>query len=647
LLTIKDLQGNEEPLVGFKSLGRNRRINGERVLRFLLFPMPENEYSFNMAQEESLLEFDGDEYRIKKVFRKNKGKTYYKEIIAFQTIYDLIDSHQYNVYNGSMTFDAVMNFIFSGTSYTYSAVDTFYAEDWENFGDENRLSILQKALERYEAEFELSGTHLTFKKRIGKRGDFQFRYGYNIKTYDEEVDTSSLSTYIEGYGKDNLKVTYTSPNADKFGIRHAKPVRDERYTTTDGLLDRLKAEIKDSPDVSVTIDFVDMRRAGFAYDVPNEGDDVFLIYEPMDVDLEARIVEVDEEFDHKLRPLKTKVTLSNLRSNIDTAFQKIQKRVNSVIDGNGRVLYNVLPGAIQRSTEALQSAQTELEFRNGIIARSKEDPNDLVLLNSNGVGISRDGGQTFTEAITSEGFVLSAGAIGQLAANNIQIGEATSYESGYDPSSKETPIGAQTKANNAANGVRSDLRMSAPLPTSLTLNQNGITAATSDSSKYARLDYRGLYVHNGAIEVKRPDGYRTIIDGKLNHSFDVFGSQPPFLVDTNIVGRFFETKMTTGGICQIFTFERKARYVKIQVDIGVEVDGNEVTFWLSPTDNQSLWLASVQSTANVVDPSNHWLTLDLGVPDGSEYAIYANIKTNSTLSSAYAKITRIKQTDFL
>lgn len=48
--------------------------------------------------------------------------------------------------------------------------------------------------------------------------------------------------------------------------------------------------------------------------------------------------------------------------------------------------------------------------------------------------------------------------------------------------------------------VRSDLRLTAPLPTSLTMDGNGITASATGGG-YARLDYRGLYIYGGAIQI--------------------------------------------------------------------------------------------------------------------------------------------------
>ncbi|AZU99069.1 receptor binding protein [Bacillus phage pW4] len=49
--------------------------------------------------------------------------------------------------------------------------------------------------------------------------------------------------------------------------------------------------------------------------------------------------------------------------------------------------------------------------------------------------------------------------------------------------------------------VRKDLRLNAPLPTSILMDSNGITASGTDASKYARLDYRGLYIAGGAIQI--------------------------------------------------------------------------------------------------------------------------------------------------
>src|SRR5690625_4965814 len=76
---------------------------------------------------------------------------------------------------------------------------------------------------------------------------------------------------------------------------------------------------------------------------------------------------------------------------------------------------------------------------------------------------------------------------GRLKANQIEIGPETEFDQDYDPSTKETPQGAQNKASAAENNakdyadgidddLRQDLRLTAPLPTSITMNNNGIRA---------------------------------------------------------------------------------------------------------------------------------------------------------------------------
>jgi hypothetical protein len=106
---------------------------------------------------------------------------------------------------------------------------------------------------------------------------------------------------------------------------------------------------------------------------------------------------------------------------------------------------------------------------------------------------------------------------GKILAQYVEIGSDTTFASGYDPAAVNS-------------GIRSDLRLTAPLGTHITLDSNGITAhSTSVTGAYARLDYRGLYISGGAI----------IIDGGLtsdNLSPDVQNSidtSSQYVIDVN------------------------------------------------------------------------------------------------------------------
>ncbi|MCM3444391.1 phage tail spike protein [Metabacillus halosaccharovorans] len=411
LITVTDLSGNCEPIASV-SPTLERTVNGEKILSFRIFQTLENEYSFPLIQEESEIEFLGEKYIIKQANYKPKGKTYFKTVVAYHKFFcDMSDQRIYESYTQSFTFRNAVKVVFDNSGYTYEIVDEFYAEDWENFGKDNRLALFQDVLNRYGAEFEIvSQTHIRLKKRIGNQTDFQFRFNFNIKTLDYQIDTKSLATYIKGTGKDGITAEYTSPNASIFGIRDAEEVDDDRYTTVSGLTERLKSDLSqvDKPIISITVDFIDLRKAGFPFQIPNCGDDVYLIHEPMGLDLTVRIVSITEEFDVNLNPIKTSVTLGNIRNTVASSFDQASKTIDSIFDGNGKIKFSFLDEAVKRATQDIQNSQTEIEYSNGFIAREKTDTNKLVVFNSGGLGVSTDGGVTFKNAITANGVVAEA-----------------------------------------------------------------------------------------------------------------------------------------------------------------------------------------------------------------------------------------------
>jgi phage minor structural protein len=577
LLIITDIYDNEEGFVGYKGLKRNRTKDGEKTLAFLAIPDVNNQHSYPLIQNESIVEFDGEKYRIKQLKEKSRGKVTFKEVVAIHTFFDLIDEHIYDVRNGSLTFANAAQFVLGPYGYTWDIIGTFYAKEWENFGDDNPIALFQEMMKRYKAEFTLNGTHVTFKNKIGNATDFQLRYNYNIKSIEKDSDSSNFSTYIRGFGKEGLEAEYISPldeaNGGPFKRKHAKPVRDEKYTTQAGLMERLQSEIPSTIPFSVTVDFLDLRRAGYPYDVPNEGDDMFVIHEPMNMDLEARIMEIDEEFtDGNPHPIKTNVTIANYRNNMTDKwidFSKTQKTVNDIVEGNKKLPYNVLDDAVKRATEALQSAQTELEFVNGIIARSKDNPNFLVLLNSAGIGISTDGGQTFRQAITSQGVVTEVLTAGQINANNISV----------------------------RGGGETD---------------------------YSLIDSNGFFAKGTAFSVQRPDGYTLINNGIANFDFATDMHDPPFRDSgVNINGYWFTTASTVPVSGNYYSFKHTARYLKMQVAFYKTGAGN--TGGIRIAKNGNVLLVGKSFTNGITDPVaivGEVLTVDLGVPTGEVVSVY-------------------------
>src|SRR5699024_6742349 len=190
--------------------------------------------------------------------------------------------------------------------------------------------------------------------------------------------TTNLATVIRGKGDPELGIEeyYRSDNADIFGEIDAPSVSDERFKSNESLLEEMIGRLQDTPEFSITIDFIELRAAGYPYTIPNEGDSVFVMYEPMqDLIIDTRILEIEEDFDIELNPIKTNVTLANYKKSFaGTVFDSIQKQLDGFLDDDGVIKYNALDEAVRIATEALQSAQTELIFENGIIARDKNNP---------------------------------------------------------------------------------------------------------------------------------------------------------------------------------------------------------------------------------------------------------------------------------
>lgn len=427
MMIVTNLANESELLVDYNGLKRIRKVNGDYSLSFVILKTEKNQYAYPLVEEESFIDYDGQQYRIKDVTEVLAGITPIKTVQASHIFFDLVDKYKYDYLENTQHLQSCLTFALADTGYTFEVIDSFSSAIFEKFGEDNSLSLVQKALNVFGAEVQINNKHLKFYRQIGTDTETQIRYGYNVKTLERYVNTNNLSTRIRGFGKKNedgsyvVTAEYISPNDAIYGIRDAKPVYDERYTIHSELLDRIKAELIDEPQVSFKVDALELKKMGVLTEQLNEGDRVFVIYEPLGIDLVARVLEITD-YPESSKPAE--YTFGNFQNNFVSemaGFQKTKDNVDAILNGQQKLPYNVLDDAVLRATEALTSAMTELIFDNGIIARDPSNPNRLVLINSKGIGISDNGGATFKEAITADGFVLSAGAIGQLKANNIDV----------------------------------------------------------------------------------------------------------------------------------------------------------------------------------------------------------------------------------
>src|SRR5690606_22124770 len=72
--------------------------------------------------------------------------------------------------------------------------------------------------------------------------------------------------------------------------------------------------------------------------------------------------------------------------------------------------FSAVDNAVAEATKALTRMQSQLQItENGsLLAVNRDNPNELVIFNAAGIGVSDDGGNTFPNAITGKGVVAEA-----------------------------------------------------------------------------------------------------------------------------------------------------------------------------------------------------------------------------------------------
>ncbi len=446
---VRDLSGNEYACQA--TITNNYELNGNHVLSATILPSKVNRlFIDDIAEMWEITDFDDVTHKIVYAKKKGEGRLLSVEIKAIPLFFDTFDTERiYDEYNEHMTAMRCFTLIFEDSGYNFVLVDSFDAIEWEGLGGgETRLEMFKRALNRYGAEFRISGNTIYLHKQVGRDTQFQYRHRLNASNIVLENDATAMWTYAKGYGdfeegdeeggggweNANLIREYTSPlaNIPQIGIRHAPPIKDGRISDKTTMDKALKELVDESLKISVTADIHDLRRQGYPLAQPELGDRVFLIDERIGLDEEVRVVDISITRNWRGEVIDLNLTFGSegitkrYQSNLSTAI----KNITEVMAGRKKIPYSVLDNAVLQATKALQNAQTELKFtEQGILAIDKNNPNLVTILNSAGVGVSTDGGATFGQAITGYGINASYIVTGVLDAGQVVVrgGDSSRY----------------------------------------------------------------------------------------------------------------------------------------------------------------------------------------------------------------------------
>lgn len=304
MFIVTDLNGNTEALTNIQGAEIYEEINDDFSLSFSTILSRNNEHSYPLLMEESIIEHDQHEYRVKQLVEvRNK-----KSIVAQHVFFDLIDCKKEDIFGGTKTANEMFGWILSNTVWTFEIVDYIPPQLFTNFGESNVLALIRAACKIFGCSIKIErNKHLKIGMRVGIDKDEQFRYKYNIKTLKKTVDTTKLTTCIKGIGGNGLEIIYKSPNVSIYGERWADDVTDERFTIAESLTEHIKSQLQDVPEISIDVEALTL-----GMDVKLD-DGIWTIYEPMGIEYLSFVQAI------KSYPLSNKssvVTLSNMKQTL-------------------------------------------------------------------------------------------------------------------------------------------------------------------------------------------------------------------------------------------------------------------------------------------------------------------------------------------
>lgn len=468
LFFIRDLEGEEYYLEG--TIKHEQELNGDERIDMDIPYTKMN--SIFMDQQSDLkmwiILFENKEYRIISSKQQGYGDKYKISVTAVLYILDYLNTHRvYERIDASLTTKEAFDIVFNDTPYTYITVDTAYSERFEGIGEgETKLEIFKTFIDRYGYEMKIVDKVVYLYNQIGNDANFEYRHKVNTQDIEKEVDASEMYTYMRGYGdyreeggeeetttettnsetssgyrktdvkvieneneedvtkKAKLKREYTSPLAAIIGIREGPPIMNANITKQETMDKQLKEAVESSVNISFTADIYDMSRHGYRFQHAELGDRVFLVDERIGLDTEIRVVKIDREINNEGYVTNVEITFgsANLADNYSSNLSTAAKDIQDLIAGRKKLKFDALDVISQSMVKKILNTSSELAFdSNGIHAVEKNNPNNQMTLNSSGLMLSTDAGNTAKTAITAEGIIADAITAGSIWTENVNV----------------------------------------------------------------------------------------------------------------------------------------------------------------------------------------------------------------------------------
>lgn len=389
-------------------------VNGEKSIKGKIYSNPE---VINKIDKGWSIEFQNETYYVIYAKAQEDGEYVTVEFDAIhEFFYKMNKSSVYRqLKDGSHTAVEYLNFIFSGSPYSYRLEVSISAFKKESFGLKTRMTLFTDFVESTGVEYELSGKTVVIKKKIGTDLSTIVRKGLNLQDVGIEYNIDGFVTYARGFGayvdendhsKGRYQATYKSPLADVYGVLESEPVVDERYTNTGALSQRLKDLVENSYTVALTLSMADLNDTPYAQKTPNSGDYITLFDETLGLRKKVRVMSIDTKYSIDGVAYDSDLSLDSVGSVSRSSAQsaKTENTLKEIVSGNKKIPSSWLSSTVVTGGEAIESSQSELQYStDGIVAFGKTNPELAVKFSSNGIETSDNGGTRYQPAVTGKG----------------------------------------------------------------------------------------------------------------------------------------------------------------------------------------------------------------------------------------------------
>ncbi|KKD53968.1 MULTISPECIES: phage tail protein [Paenibacillus] len=445
-------------LVDSYDIQRRRRINSDYELTFMV-PMTSEDYREKIAIKGHVRDERGQFYVIQSRSRSREGRKLTANIYCNHIMFKLNDykfpyasyiAEAYGIHINQLT-DLIT--AATGGRFKFVIHDTFDLHDIKDFGRGTCLEALNKIVQMYECEVGPDNFVINLRKKIGADNGLQYRLKKNIvsssfKDKGESLVTRMFSQMKDGrtfIGMDASKLTdeersllssvpgtivngklavnyLISPYA-QYWTSDSVPfydgeIIDQDIEEPEELLKATRKALREQENVTleVTVSTADLFKIDNTEPEPHLGDTVMCIDPAMDMNkLKARITELTEYPYSRDKHSEPTISNVNLRDYADiiSDLERNKNIINNLFS-NGKIRTEVFESFAKQAVIDIDNSKTEIKYdQRGIILQDKTNAQNQVIMTSNGVVLTTDGGKTARTAITARG-VVAEQIVGQL-----------------------------------------------------------------------------------------------------------------------------------------------------------------------------------------------------------------------------------------